>query len=134
MTTASGPHRQLFPYTLESKHVGVARRSEIIFFSFFHHSVFPTYFLCSLSFSIPFLSLQFTMSLSLRIFWGIALSSLSSTYPFFFCLGSQRISRFKNTAFCTFYSVMYCPLFISTPSTLTANDLRASSAAQSMII
>lgn len=128
------PHMHLFPYTLKSKLAGVARRSEIIFFSSFHHSVFPTYFLCSLSFSIPFLSLQFTISLSLRIFWGITLSSLSSTHLFFFCFGSQRISPFKYAAFCTLYFVIYCPFFISTPSTLTANNLRSSSATQSMII
>ena len=134
MATTSGATHALFPYTLKSKLARVARRPEIIFFSFFHHSVFLTYFLCSLSFSIPLFSLQFTISLSLRIFWGITLSSLSSTHPFFFCLGSQRISRFKYTAFCTLYSVLYCPFFISNPSTLTANDLRASSAAQSIII
>jgi hypothetical protein len=88
-------------------------------------------FLC---FLIPFFSLQFTISLSLRIFWGITLSSISSTHPFFFCVESQRISRFKCTAFCTLYSVKYSQLFVSTPSTLPTNDLRASSAAQSTII
>lgn len=110
-----GPHRPLFPDTLKSNLAGVARRSEIIFFSLFHHSVFPAYFFMYPFLFNTFFFLQFTLSLSLRIFWSITLSSLSSTLPFFFCLGSQRISRFKCTAVCTLYSVKYSQFFLFPP-------------------
>jgi hypothetical protein len=127
-----GPHTLLFPYTLKSKLAGDARLSEIILFSLFHHSVFPTYFPCSLSFQYRFFPIYYQSVTSYLL--GQYSISLSSTHPFFFCLGSQRISCFKYTAFCTPYSVTYSQFLISTPSTLTANDLRASSAAQSTII
>jgi hypothetical protein len=124
MVTSSGPHTvngdqqwttycecthavvPLFPSKLKSK-LGVDRRSEIIFFSFFHHSVFPTcFFLFPFLFNTVFF-LPFTVSLSLRIVWGITLSSLFSKDLFFFYLVSLRILRFKYTAFCGFYSVIY---------------------------
>lgn len=94
-----------FPAKLKSK----SRTSVIIVFRPFRHSVLAHFFCFFLLLYIVLLAivfLPFTVSVSLRVFWGITLASSLS-------FGSVRISHSKYLAFCGSYSAACSTLSIS---------------------